>query len=38
MIEKGENEKEALDMLKKAYLHKTNDGNIADSLGWAYYK
>lgn len=38
MIEKGESVKEALDMLKKAYLQKTNDGYIADSLGWAYYK
>jgi tetratricopeptide (TPR) repeat protein len=37
-IERGKNLEEAVRMLEKARSLRPNDGYIADSVGWAYYK
>ena len=37
-IERGENTKKALRMLKQANNLKKGDGYITDSLGWAFFK
>jgi len=34
----GRNLDEAEDLIKRALVHKPNDGYITDSLGWVYYK
>ena len=36
-IKRGENIEEAFGMIVDAYNQSPNDGNIADSLGWAFY-
>ena len=36
-IDKGVNLDKGLEMLKKAFQLRNNDGYIIDSLGWAYY-
>ena len=36
-IDKGVNLDKGLEMLKKAFKLRNNDGYIIDSLGWAYY-
>ncbi|HPF78333.1 MAG TPA: tetratricopeptide repeat protein, partial [Alphaproteobacteria bacterium] len=36
--DQGINLEEALDMIKEAAMSKPEDGYIADSLGWVYYK
>jgi len=37
-VERGENLTEARQMLERAMALRPNDGNIADSLGWALFK
>jgi Flp pilus assembly protein TadD len=37
-VDKGVNLEEAVSMLEKARALRPLDGNIADSVGWAYYK
>jgi tetratricopeptide (TPR) repeat protein len=37
-VERGKNLDEAVRMLEKARSLRPNDGYIADSVGWAYYK
>jgi tetratricopeptide (TPR) repeat protein len=37
-VDKGINLEEAVSMLEKARALRPLDGNIADSVGWAYYK
>jgi tetratricopeptide (TPR) repeat protein len=37
-VDKGVNLQEAVSMLEKARALRPLDGNIADSVGWAYYK
>lgn len=37
-VEMGENLDEALDMIRRAVSARPNDGFIADSLGWVYYR
>ena len=37
-VEKGQNLEEAVAMLEKARALRPLDGNIADSVGWAYYR
>jgi tetratricopeptide (TPR) repeat protein len=37
-VERGENLAEARQMLERAMALRPNDGNIADSLGWALFK
>ena len=37
-VDQGRNIPQALEMLEKAHALKPNDGYIADSVGWAYYK
>ena len=37
-IDRGLNLKEALEMVKQAAALRPNDGYIADSVGWAYYR
>ena len=37
-VDRGEHLDEALALIKKAVDLRPNDGNIVDSLGWAYYK
>ena len=37
-VERGKNFDEAVKMLEKARSLRPNDGYIADSVGWAYYK
>jgi tetratricopeptide (TPR) repeat protein len=37
-VERGKNLDEAVKMLEKARSLRPNDGYIADSVGWAYYK
>jgi len=36
-VTRGEKLPQAIVMLQKAYLAQPNSGEIADSLGWAYY-
>ncbi len=36
-LKRGENIEEAFGMIVDAYNQSPNDGNIADSLGWAFY-
>ncbi len=38
LIDRGEKLPEALDMIKQAVKERPNDGEIIDSLGWAYYR
>ena len=38
MIDRGLNLKEALELVKQASALRPNDGYIADSVGWAYYR
>ncbi|WP_420731117.1 tetratricopeptide repeat protein [Hwanghaeella sp. 1Z406] len=37
-IDQGINVEEGLDMIERAVAQRANDGNIVDSLGWAYYR
>jgi tetratricopeptide (TPR) repeat protein len=37
-IDRGENLKEALKLIKQAVTLRPDDGYIVDSLGWAYYR
>lgn len=37
-LKRGENVEDAFSMIVDAYNQAPNDGNIADSLGWAFYR
>ncbi|MDF1749258.1 MAG: tetratricopeptide repeat protein [Alphaproteobacteria bacterium] len=37
-VDQGINVKEGLEMIERAVAQRANDGNIVDSLGWAYYR